>query len=183
MSSTTGRSAYSVQCSPVGRIRSRRVTASLQEALSRPSPARPTSVQTFAPPIRLFLDARARRLARLWRPTSARSPARTWRSGRLAWRHARQPGSPIVRLCKPHSPRRSTQPQERAWPALPVQLDSYAGTPVDFQFLNGNLVRNAGLSPGLTRFDISLMKAIRIPKVGDRQSWNLSWTCLTSSTT
>ena len=35
---------------------------------------------------------------------------------------------------------------------------------MDFQFLNGNLVRNAGLSAGLTRFDISLLKAIRIPK-------------------
>ena len=43
-------------------------------------------------------------------------------------------------------------------------VDSYAGTPVDFQFLNGNLVRNAGLSLGLTRFDISLMKAFRIPR-------------------
>jgi hypothetical protein len=43
-------------------------------------------------------------------------------------------------------------------------VDSYAGTPVDFQFLNGNLVRNAGLSLGLTRFDISLLKAIRIPR-------------------
>jgi hypothetical protein len=43
-------------------------------------------------------------------------------------------------------------------------VDSYAGTPVDFQFLNGNLVRNAGLSLGLNRFDISLLKAIRIPK-------------------
>ncbi len=43
-------------------------------------------------------------------------------------------------------------------------VDSYAGTPVDFQFLNGNLVRNAGLSLGLTRFDISLLKAFRIPK-------------------
>jgi hypothetical protein len=42
--------------------------------------------------------------------------------------------------------------------------DSYAGTPVDFQFLNGNLVRNAGLSPGLTRFDVSLIKTIRIPR-------------------
>jgi hypothetical protein len=42
--------------------------------------------------------------------------------------------------------------------------DSYAGTPVDFQFLNGNLVRNAGLTLGLTRFDVSLIKAIRIPR-------------------
>ena len=43
-------------------------------------------------------------------------------------------------------------------------VDSYAGTPVDFQFVNGNLVRNAGLSLGLTRFDISLIKAFRIPR-------------------
>ncbi len=43
-------------------------------------------------------------------------------------------------------------------------VDSYAGTPVDFQFINGNLVRNAGLSLGLTRFDISLMKSIPIPR-------------------
>lgn len=42
--------------------------------------------------------------------------------------------------------------------------DSYAGTPVEFQYINGNLVRNAGLSLGLTRFDISLMKAFRIRK-------------------
>jgi hypothetical protein len=43
-------------------------------------------------------------------------------------------------------------------------VDSYAGTPVDFQYLNGNLVRNAGLSQGLTRFDVSLVKAFRIPR-------------------
>jgi hypothetical protein len=43
-------------------------------------------------------------------------------------------------------------------------VDTYAGTPVDFQYFSGNLVRNAGLSPGLTRFDISVMKAIKIPK-------------------
>lgn len=42
-------------------------------------------------------------------------------------------------------------------------LDTYAGTPVDFQFFSGNLGRNAGLSQGLTRFDISLMKAFKIP--------------------
>jgi hypothetical protein len=35
---------------------------------------------------------------------------------------------------------------------------------VDFQFLNGNLARNAGLTKGLTDFDISLLKAFRIPK-------------------
>jgi hypothetical protein len=43
-------------------------------------------------------------------------------------------------------------------------VDSYAGTPVDFQFFNGNLVRNAGLGPGLTRFDVSVIKAFRIPR-------------------
>jgi hypothetical protein len=43
-------------------------------------------------------------------------------------------------------------------------VDTYAGTPVDFQFFSGNLARNAGLSQGLTRFDVSLMKAFKIPK-------------------
>jgi hypothetical protein len=43
-------------------------------------------------------------------------------------------------------------------------VDSYAGTPVDFQFFNGNLVRNAGVGPGLTRFDVSVLKAFRIPR-------------------
>jgi len=36
--------------------------------------------------------------------------------------------------------------------------------PVDFQFLSGNLGRNLGLTKGLTDFDISLLKAFRIPK-------------------
>jgi len=43
-------------------------------------------------------------------------------------------------------------------------VDSITGNPVDFQFLNGNLARNAGLTKGLTDFDISLLKAFRIPK-------------------
>jgi len=43
-------------------------------------------------------------------------------------------------------------------------VDTYAGTPVDFQYFSGNLARNADLSPGLTRFDVSLMKAFKIPK-------------------
>lgn len=43
-------------------------------------------------------------------------------------------------------------------------VDTYAGTPVDFQFFSGNLGRNVGLSPGLTRFDVSLIKAFKIPK-------------------
>jgi hypothetical protein len=43
-------------------------------------------------------------------------------------------------------------------------LDSFAGTPVDFQYINGNLVRNAGQSLAIYRFDISLTKAIKIPK-------------------
>jgi carboxypeptidase family protein/TonB-dependent receptor-like protein len=43
-------------------------------------------------------------------------------------------------------------------------VDSYTGDPVDFQFLNGNLGRNAGLTKGLTDFDISVLKAFRIPK-------------------
>jgi len=43
-------------------------------------------------------------------------------------------------------------------------VDSFTGTPVDFQYINGNLVRNAGQSLAIYRFDISLTKAIRIPK-------------------
>jgi hypothetical protein len=43
-------------------------------------------------------------------------------------------------------------------------VDSFSGDPVDFQFLNGNLARNAGLTKGLTDFDISILKAFRIPK-------------------
>jgi hypothetical protein len=35
---------------------------------------------------------------------------------------------------------------------------------VDFQFIDGNLGRNLGLTKGLTDFDISLLKAFRIPK-------------------
>jgi hypothetical protein len=42
--------------------------------------------------------------------------------------------------------------------------DSITHAPVDFQFLNGNLGRNLGLTKGLTDFDISLLKAFRIPK-------------------
>jgi outer membrane receptor protein involved in Fe transport len=47
-------------------------------------------------------------------------------------------------------------------PSGPV--DSFTGTPVDFQYINGNLVRNAGQSLALYRFDISLTKAILIPE-------------------
>ncbi len=43
-------------------------------------------------------------------------------------------------------------------------VDSITGDPVDFQFINGNLGRNAGLTKGLTDFDISLLKSFRIPK-------------------
>jgi hypothetical protein len=42
--------------------------------------------------------------------------------------------------------------------------DSYTGKPVDFRFINGNLVRNAGQTLPLYRFDMSLTKAFRIPK-------------------
>ncbi len=42
--------------------------------------------------------------------------------------------------------------------------DSYTGQPVDFKFVNGNLVRNAGQTLPLYRFDISLTKAFKIPK-------------------
>jgi hypothetical protein len=44
-------------------------------------------------------------------------------------------------------------------------LDSIDGkTPVDFQYISGNLARNMGQSLALYRFDISLTKAIKIPK-------------------
>ncbi len=42
--------------------------------------------------------------------------------------------------------------------------DSFTGTPVDFQYINGNLVRNAGQSLAIYQFDISLSKNIAIPK-------------------
>jgi hypothetical protein len=41
-------------------------------------------------------------------------------------------------------------------------IDSFSGNPVDFQFLNGNLARNAGLGSPIYRFDISLTKAFKI---------------------
>jgi hypothetical protein len=43
-------------------------------------------------------------------------------------------------------------------------VDSLTGTPVDFQYINGNLVRNAGQSLAIYRFDISLTRVIKIPK-------------------
>jgi hypothetical protein len=43
-------------------------------------------------------------------------------------------------------------------------VDSFTGTPVDFQYIDGNLVRNAGQSLAIYRFDISLTKAIKVPK-------------------
>jgi len=43
-------------------------------------------------------------------------------------------------------------------------VDSFTGDAVDFQFIDGNLGRNLGLTKGLTDFDISLLKAFRIPK-------------------
>ncbi len=42
-------------------------------------------------------------------------------------------------------------------------VDSFAGTPVDFQYINGNLARNAGQSLPIYRFDVSLTKAIKFP--------------------
>jgi hypothetical protein len=44
--------------------------------------------------------------------------------------------------------------------------------PVDFQYISGNLGRNLGLTKGLTDFDISLLKAFRIPK---RESMRLEF--------
>jgi TonB-dependent receptor-like protein len=43
-------------------------------------------------------------------------------------------------------------------------VDSISGTPVDFQYISGNLARNAGQSDALYRFDVSFAKAIPIPK-------------------
>jgi hypothetical protein len=43
-------------------------------------------------------------------------------------------------------------------------IDSISGTPVDFQYISGNLLRNAGQSDPLYRFDVSFAKAIPIPK-------------------
>ena len=43
-------------------------------------------------------------------------------------------------------------------------VDSFTGTPVDFQYISGNLVRNAGQTLPLYRFDISLLRNIKIPK-------------------
>jgi hypothetical protein len=40
--------------------------------------------------------------------------------------------------------------------------DSFSGNPVDFQFLNGDVARNAGIGPPLYRFDISLTKAFKV---------------------
>jgi hypothetical protein len=37
-------------------------------------------------------------------------------------------------------------------------------TPVDFQYISGNLGRNLGLTSALYRFDVSLTKAFKIPK-------------------
>jgi hypothetical protein len=41
-------------------------------------------------------------------------------------------------------------------------IDSLTGDPVDFQFLNGNLSRNAAKGSPYVRFDLSLIKAIKI---------------------
>ncbi|HMD10376.1 MAG TPA: hypothetical protein VKH63_22780 [Candidatus Acidoferrum sp.] len=49
-----------------------------------------------------------------------------------------------------------------ASPSGPV--DSFTGLPVDFQYISGNLARNAGQTLPLYRFDISLMRAFKIPK-------------------
>jgi hypothetical protein len=41
-------------------------------------------------------------------------------------------------------------------------VDSFSGNPVDFQFLDGNVARNAGIGPPLYRFDISVTKAFKV---------------------
>jgi hypothetical protein len=47
-------------------------------------------------------------------------------------------------------------------------VDSFTGDPVDFQLINGNLARNAGLTSPYYRFDLSLLKAIPLPREGMR---------------
>lgn len=42
-------------------------------------------------------------------------------------------------------------------------VDSYTGQPVDFKYINGNLVRNAGKTLPLYRLDLSVMRSIPIP--------------------
>jgi outer membrane receptor protein involved in Fe transport len=43
-------------------------------------------------------------------------------------------------------------------------VDSYTGVPVDFQYISGNLGRNAGQTLPLYRFDISLKRVLNIPR-------------------
>jgi hypothetical protein len=43
-------------------------------------------------------------------------------------------------------------------------VDSFDGSPVDFQYLNGDLTRNAGHTLPIYRFDVSVTKAFRFPK-------------------
>ncbi len=43
-------------------------------------------------------------------------------------------------------------------------VDSFTGVPVDFQYISGNLARNAGQTLPLYRFDVSLTRAFKIPK-------------------
>jgi hypothetical protein len=43
-------------------------------------------------------------------------------------------------------------------------VDSFTKKPVDFQFINGNLSRNAGISLPIKEFDISVLKAFKVPK-------------------
>src|SRR5258708_10613419 len=42
-------------------------------------------------------------------------------------------------------------------------IDSYTGDPVDFQFINCNLARNAGQSLPIYQFDFSAIKAFALP--------------------
>lgn len=48
-------------------------------------------------------------------------------------------------------------------------IDSFTGDPVDFQFLNGNLTRNAGQTLAIYRFDISVTKAFPIGSESKRR--------------
>ena len=49
-------------------------------------------------------------------------------------------------------------------------IDSITGDVVDFQFLSGSLARDAGLTSPYKRFDISLIKAIPIPR---HETWRV----------
>jgi hypothetical protein len=72
--------------------------------------------------------------------------------------------TPILPAASPNCSALQTTFQAPAGASTSGPVDSLTGVPVDFQMISGNLVRNAGLTSSLVRFDISLTKAIPIPK-------------------